>query len=75
MIVIADTGPINELILIGEIEILPALYRQVAIPQYSRRTFRRCQARVAGLRSALGRLRQTSFHISREILDRLIAEG
>ena len=32
MIVIADTGPINYLILIGEIEVLPALYRRVLIP-------------------------------------------
>lgn len=32
MIVIADTGPINYLILIGEIELLPALYERVAVP-------------------------------------------
>lgn len=32
MIVIADTGPINYLILIGEIDLLPALYGQVLIP-------------------------------------------
>jgi predicted nucleic acid-binding protein len=32
MIVIADTGPINYLILIGEIELLPALYDRVAGP-------------------------------------------
>ncbi len=32
MIVIADTGPINYLILIREIEILPALYQRVTIP-------------------------------------------
>ena len=32
MIVIADTGPINYLILIGEIELLPALYDRVAVP-------------------------------------------
>jgi predicted nucleic acid-binding protein len=31
MIVIADTGPINYLILIGEIEVLSALYEQVLI--------------------------------------------
>ena len=29
MIVIADTGPVNYLILIGEIEILPALFQRV----------------------------------------------
>lgn len=32
MIVIADTGPINYLILIGAIDVLPALYDQVLIP-------------------------------------------
>ena len=32
MIVIADTSPINYLILIGEIDVLPALYGQVLIP-------------------------------------------
>ncbi len=32
MIVIADTGPLNYLVLIGEIEVLPALYRRVVIP-------------------------------------------
>ena len=32
MIVIADTGPINYLILIGEIEVLPSLYIRILIP-------------------------------------------
>ncbi len=32
MIVIADTGPVNYLILIGEIEVLPALYGRVVVP-------------------------------------------
>ena len=32
MIVIADTSPINYLILIGEIEVLSALYGRVLIP-------------------------------------------
>ena len=32
MIVIADTSPINYLILIGEIDVLPALYGRVSIP-------------------------------------------
>jgi len=32
MIVIADTGPINYLILIGEIELLATLYGRVAVP-------------------------------------------
>jgi len=33
MIVVADTTPINYLVLIGKIELLPALYRVVLIPQ------------------------------------------
>ena len=33
MIVIADTGPINYLILIAEIHVLPALYNRVAVPR------------------------------------------
>jgi predicted nucleic acid-binding protein len=32
MIVIADTGPVNYLILIGEIAILPALFERVLVP-------------------------------------------
>jgi predicted nucleic acid-binding protein len=31
-IVIADTGPINYLVLIGQSEILPALFEKVIIP-------------------------------------------
>jgi predicted nucleic acid-binding protein len=30
--VVADTSPLNYLILIGEIELLPKLYESVAIP-------------------------------------------
>ena len=33
MIVIADTSPLNYLVLIGHIEILPQLYLQVVIPE------------------------------------------
>ena len=33
MIVVADTSPINYLVLIKEIEILPKLYGKVVIPQ------------------------------------------
>jgi predicted nucleic acid-binding protein len=33
MIVVADTSPINYLILIGEIEILTKMYGKVVIPQ------------------------------------------
>lgn len=32
MTIIADTGPVNYLILIGEIEVLPALYHRILIP-------------------------------------------
>jgi predicted nucleic acid-binding protein len=33
MIVVADTSPINYLILIGHIEILPKIYGEVLVPQ------------------------------------------
>jgi len=32
MIVVADTTPVNYLILIGEIDVLPKLYGRVVIP-------------------------------------------
>jgi predicted nucleic acid-binding protein len=32
MIVVADTSPINYLVLIGQIEILPHLYGRILIP-------------------------------------------
>jgi predicted nucleic acid-binding protein len=32
MFIVADTGPLNYLVLIGQIDLLPALYIQVAIP-------------------------------------------
>ena len=33
MIVVSDTSPINYLILIGQIDLLPQLFRQIVIPQ------------------------------------------
>jgi predicted nucleic acid-binding protein len=33
MLVVADTTPINYLILIGQVEILPSLFERVVIPQ------------------------------------------
>lgn len=33
MIVVSNTSPINYLILIGQIDLLPALFRQIVIPQ------------------------------------------
>ena len=33
MIVVADTSPINYLVLIGEIDVLPALYEKIIIPE------------------------------------------
>jgi len=33
MIVVADTSPINYLVLIGHIEILPKIYGEVLVPQ------------------------------------------
>ena len=33
MIVVADTSPTNYLVLIGEIDVLPALYEKIIIPE------------------------------------------
>jgi predicted nucleic acid-binding protein len=33
MIVVADTTPLNYLVLIDEIEVLPALYQRVLVPE------------------------------------------
>jgi len=35
MIIVSDTSPINYLILIGQIDILPQLFEQIIIPQLS----------------------------------------
>jgi predicted nucleic acid-binding protein len=43
MIVIADTSPLNYLVLIGEQEVLPALFNQIIIPET---VFRELQATV-----------------------------
>jgi predicted nucleic acid-binding protein len=44
MIVVADTSPINYLILIGEIDILPKIYGSVVIPQTVREELLRASA-------------------------------
>ena len=44
MIVIADTSPINYLILIGEIEVLPALFHRVLVPPSVSEELRRPRA-------------------------------
>jgi predicted nucleic acid-binding protein len=33
MIIVSNTSPINYLILIGQIDLLPELFRQISIPQ------------------------------------------
>ena len=43
MIVVADTSPLNYLVLIGEIEWLPVLYKKVLIPQEVHRELQRKQ--------------------------------
>jgi predicted nucleic acid-binding protein len=63
MIVIADTSPINYLVLIEQIEVLPTLYGQILIPP---------SVGLLDFREALARLRSTNFYIAQEILDRLI---
>jgi predicted nucleic acid-binding protein len=48
MIVIADTGPVNYLILIGEIEILPAVFQRVLVPHSVCEELKRPRAPDAG---------------------------
>ena len=43
MIVVADTSPLNYLILIGEVERLPSLYRKILIPQAVHKELLRAQ--------------------------------
>lgn len=43
-IVVADTGPIHYLVLIGHIEILPALFEKVIIPSVVRAELTRAGA-------------------------------
>lgn len=47
MIVVADTSPLNYLILINEIELLPALYERVLIPEEVRQELQRDRAPLA----------------------------
>jgi predicted nucleic acid-binding protein len=47
VIVVADTTPLNYLVLIGEIDLLPALYRQVLIPTEVHRELQRRQTPLA----------------------------
>lgn len=44
MIVVADTGPVNYLVLIGAIDLLPALYDRVVIPSSVRQELGRPRA-------------------------------
>jgi hypothetical protein len=53
MIVVADTSPINYLLLIKEIDILPKMYRKIVIPRRFTRNFcGRLRLRSFGLGSA-----------------------
>ncbi len=47
MIVVADTSPLNYLVLIGEIERLPSLYQKILIPQAVHKELLRAQTPLA----------------------------
>ena len=71
-VVVADTSPINYLILIGHVAVLPALGFRVAgtlaiLGMAARRD-------LLSLPDAIDRLKQTSFHYSQEILEQFLAE-
>ena len=89
MIVVADTTPINYLILIEEIDVLARLYGRVVIPHVVREELQRSRTPVKGtvgvlqeaaelgpldLRIAFKRLQQTTFHVSPALLAKILAE-
>ncbi len=79
MIVVADTTPLNYLVVIGHVDLLPALFGQVLIPtavwnelqDILREGARR---KLLNLPTALGALQQTSFFISLELIQSLLDE-
>ena len=73
MIVVADTTPINYLILVEEIDVLTRLYGRVIIP-YVGVLQEAAELGLLDLRIAFERLQQTTFHVSPALLARLLAK-
>ncbi len=84
-LVIADTGPINYLILIGHIGILPALCEKVILPAVGPEQRVRvagtlgilamaAEHRLINLADAFESIKRTSFHYQQETMDKLLAE-
>jgi hypothetical protein len=63
-VVIADTSPINYLILIDEVGILPRLYHRIVIPQASRGLKKKV---VSSNRVSRGRLLSARIHPFSEV--------
>lgn len=67
MIVVADTSPLNYLVLIAEIELLPHLYERILIPEAVHRELQRLQTPStvrtwAGVNSIPESVTQSSSH-------------
>ncbi len=73
MIVVADTTPINYLILVEEIDVLTRLYGRVIIPHVGVLQ-EAAELGLLDLRIAFERLQQTTFHVSPALLARLLAK-
>jgi predicted nucleic acid-binding protein len=62
MIVVSDTSPFNDLVLIQHAEVLPSLFGRVIAAERG----------LLDLVSALAALRQTTFRVSDQVLDDLL---
>lgn len=65
MIVVADTSPLNYLVLLGHIGLLPDLFRSVIVPIAVLEEA--ANRRLIDLRTTLDRLRETSFHVDNAV--------
>ena len=81
MLVIASTSPLNYLILIDAVDLLPHLYRRVVLPQTAWDELKHSRARKSAaeqgwidLAQAFARLLQTNFRVSQELLQQLLNE-
>jgi len=62
-LVVADTSPLNYLVLIGQVEILPALFERIFVPQTVQNELRENEAPE----------KNTSFRYPPDVLDALLA--
>ncbi len=84
MTVVADTSPLNYLVLIGGIDVLPSLYRQIAIPPAVRHGIEvvgtlgvlpaGAERNLVDFEGSIGDLERTSFYMSQRLKAALLRE-